>query len=80
MYIIESNLIIFLLNSSFSVTNELVQPHLEGMVLAEALEKKRLFIVDYNLLDGIMPRQGYYVRILQNLVLYTIENKLLNNI
>ena len=46
---------------SFSITNDLVQPHLEGLTLEEALAKKKLFIVDHNATDGIYTRDGFYV-------------------
>lgn len=37
----------------FGVTNEMVQPFLEGMTLKEALEKNRIFICDLELLENI---------------------------
>ena len=38
---------------SFAVTSEMVEPFLEGQTLAEALEKKRLFLADYKLLEDL---------------------------
>ena len=38
---------------SFSVTNELMHPFLDGFTLEEALERKKLFIIDYKTADGV---------------------------
>ena len=46
---------------SFSVTNDLVLPYLEGLTVEEALEKKRLFIVDYNVTHGVQVMDGFHV-------------------
>ena len=46
----------------FPITDEIAAPHLQGMSLAEALEQKRLFIVDLKELEGIWHRDDAQVR------------------
>lgn len=38
---------------SFAVSDELVAEQLDSLTLAEAIELKRLFIVNHSILDGI---------------------------
>ena len=38
-------------------------PFLDGFTLEEALERKKLFIVDYKTADGVYSKEGFYVRI-----------------
>ena len=38
---------------SFAVTSEMVEPFLEGKSLAEALEKKSIFLTDYKVLEDL---------------------------
>lgn len=45
----------------FGVTPEMVEPFLEDLTLEEALEKKRIFIVDLKILEGISTREGLQV-------------------
>ncbi|XP_071505993.1 allene oxide synthase-lipoxygenase protein-like [Diadema antillarum] len=42
----------------FPVTDDLLAPLLEGMTIAEALEKKRLFILDYEILKDLPCTDG----------------------
>ena len=48
---------------SFSVTNKLVHPFLDGFTLEEALARKKLFIVDYKTADGVYSKEGFQVRV-----------------
>ncbi|CAG0890566.1 unnamed protein product [Cyprideis torosa] len=41
---------------NFAVTDDLLAPHLEGLTISEAIEKKRLFIIDLEILQGIYRR------------------------
>ncbi|KAH9509986.1 hypothetical protein Btru_044788, partial [Bulinus truncatus] len=41
------------------VTDELLQPLLEGYTIAQAIADKKLFICDLKMLDGIPRRQGF---------------------
>ncbi|CAG0904831.1 unnamed protein product, partial [Cyprideis torosa] len=41
---------------NFAVTDDLLAPHLEGLTIAEAIEEKRLFIIDLEILQGIYRR------------------------
>lgn len=45
----------------FEVTDELLKPFLEGMTILEAISKKRLFIIDLEILEGITCVEGYVV-------------------
>ncbi len=45
------------------MTEESIKENLEGLTLSEAMSKKRLFIVDLEILDGITCVDGYIVRI-----------------
>lgn len=45
--------------SKFGVTEECIKECLEGLTLSEAMSKKRLFIVDLEILDGITCVEGY---------------------
>ncbi|XP_038044498.1 polyunsaturated fatty acid 5-lipoxygenase-like isoform X2 [Patiria miniata] len=42
----------------FGVTDELVAPFLEGMTIQEAIEKKKLYYVDYEILLKLPVKQG----------------------
>ncbi|XP_059162537.1 allene oxide synthase-lipoxygenase protein-like [Physella acuta] len=44
--------------SKFPVTDDLLQPFLEGLTLAQALEKKRLFMCDLHLMDGLLLKEN----------------------
>jgi len=46
-----------------AVTAEMVQPSLQGLTLQEAIEQKRIFIVDLELLKGVPTKDGFVVRI-----------------
>ena len=47
---------------SLNVNNAMLQPHLEGLTLEEAMQKKKLFMVDIGILEGITPALGTHVR------------------
>ena len=39
--------------SSFGVTSDMVEPSLEGSTLEEAMEQKRIFLVDLSVMEGL---------------------------
>ena len=39
----------------------MVKPFLEGLTLSEAIDKRRLFIIDLEILEGINSLEGYIV-------------------
>ncbi|XP_060566731.1 allene oxide synthase-lipoxygenase protein-like, partial [Ruditapes philippinarum] len=41
-----------------AVNNQMLKPFLEGMTLPQTIQKKRLFIIDYEILDGIPTNEG----------------------
>ncbi|KAJ8045756.1 Arachidonate 5-lipoxygenase [Holothuria leucospilota] len=41
-----------------AVTDEMLQPFMEGMTIEQAIEAKRLYIVDYSFLDGVECSYG----------------------
>lgn len=43
------------------VTDEELKPFLEGMTISEAISKKRLFIIDLEILEGITCVEGHVV-------------------
>ncbi|XP_056021366.1 polyunsaturated fatty acid 5-lipoxygenase-like [Ostrea edulis] len=43
----------------FGVTEEMIKPFLEGLTLSQAINDKRLFIIDLNILEGISVVDGY---------------------
>lgn len=45
----------------FGVTDENLKPFLEGITISQAISKKRLFIVDFEILDGITCFEEYIV-------------------
>ncbi|XP_045195885.2 polyunsaturated fatty acid 5-lipoxygenase-like [Mercenaria mercenaria] len=42
-----------------AVNGQMLKPFLESMTLPQALQKKRIFIIDYDILDGLPTRAGY---------------------
>lgn len=48
-------------NDKFGVTSEMVEPFLEGLTLADAMTNKRIFIVDYDLLEDCPVKEGHVV-------------------
>lgn len=53
---------IFLFTTRFGVTEDSIKECLEGLTMSAAICKKRLFIVDLEILDGITCVEGYIVR------------------
>lgn len=49
------------LSHRFGVTAEMVETFLEDLTLQEALIKKRIFIVDLAILEGISTKEGTVV-------------------
>lgn len=45
----------------FGVTDENLKPFLEGLTVSLAISKKRLFIVDFEILAGITCLEEYIV-------------------
>ena len=43
---------------NFPVTNELLEPVLEGLTIENAITQKRLFICDYSILKGLTSTEG----------------------
>lgn len=43
------------------MTDEELNPFLEGMTISEAISKKRLFIIDLEILEGITCVEGHIV-------------------
>lgn len=56
LYILEFTVI-----CRFGVTPEMVKPFLEDFTLEEAIEKKRIFIIDLAILEGISTRENLQV-------------------
>lgn len=52
------------------VTDEELKPFLEGMTISEAISKKRLFIIDLEVLEGITCVEGHVVSQNELLKLY----------
>lgn len=46
------------------VTDEMLKPFLEDLSLKEALDAKRLFIVDHIIVQDLPHRKGYHVGLL----------------
>ncbi|XP_053396782.1 polyunsaturated fatty acid lipoxygenase ALOX15B-like [Mercenaria mercenaria] len=44
-----------------AVNNQMLKPFLESMTLPQALQKKRIFMIDYEILDGLQTRPGYVI-------------------
>ena len=44
---------LLLLTNSFAVSREMLEPFLEGKTMDKALEERRLFIIDYVILEGL---------------------------
>ena len=44
------------------MTDEMVGPFLEGMTIQEAIEKKKLYYIDYEILQNLPVKQGTPVR------------------
>ena len=42
----------------FGVTDEIVAPFLEGLTIQEAIEKKKLYYVDYKILENLPVKSG----------------------
>ena len=42
----------------FGVTDEIVGPFLEGLTIQEAIEVKKLYYVDYDILQGLPVKKG----------------------
>jgi hypothetical protein len=39
----------------------MIKPHLEGLTIQQAIEAKRLFIIDYEILQGVYTKEGAVV-------------------
>ena len=52
---------ISLLVFRFGVTDDMVEPHLEGLTIQQAIDAKRLFIIDYEILQGVYTKDGAIV-------------------
>lgn len=52
---------------SFAVTAEMVEPHLDGSSLEEALRNKRIYIVNLDVLSGIVCKE---CRIVSNIIVF----------
>ncbi|CAH1791737.1 unnamed protein product, partial [Owenia fusiformis] len=45
----------------FAVTAEIVEPFLEGKTLEECLSNKKIYIIDYEILDRVMQNDDRYL-------------------
>lgn len=50
---------------SFKVTPEMVKPFLDGLTLEEAMEKKKIYIVNLKRLSDVMCRFNRVVSVMQ---------------
>ena len=46
---------------SLGVDDDLLSPFLEGLSLEQAIERKKLFMVDLGIVEGIPPAEGTQV-------------------
>ena len=46
---------------SFAVKEEDIRPHLENGPINDVVRDKKLFIVDYRILDGVQTKKNYTV-------------------
>ncbi|XP_053388344.1 allene oxide synthase-lipoxygenase protein-like [Mercenaria mercenaria] len=44
-----------------NVNDQILNPFLEGKTLNQALEEKKIFIIDYEILDGLPTKQGFVI-------------------
>lgn len=73
LYVYHVTGIILSLTPRFPVTDELLKPFLEGSTIQDLINKKRLFICDLALLDGVAKREGFVVSSVYFIFLFSSE-------
>ena len=62
--------------SRLPVTDQMLEPLLQGLTIQQAIDQKRLFITDLKILEGLPTREGFVVSnlyfFLLNFFFYTI--------
>ena len=63
-----------LICSRFPVTDELLEPLLEGLTIDEAIKQKRVFMTDLEIMQGLPVKEGNSVSLFASVTILTCKH------